>query len=114
MGIGIWVTNLRRTDMAANPDYADIAWNLTYTGLEPTITETVDILHEGTTNWIPRFSRTVDRSTLGDSTTLDLSGIATGTWHIRVTASAADAGEDSQSFDIYIEKAEKTPKIKII
>ncbi|MDD1671280.1 MAG: hypothetical protein LUQ67_08245, partial [Methanomicrobiales archaeon] len=114
IGIGIWVTNVTRTDTGSNPDYVDIAWNLTYTGLEPTVEEYVDILQDGATDWLPRLTRTVDASTVYDTMTLDISGLASGIWYVRVTAEAADAGQDAGVTTIVIQKAEKTPKIKIL
>jgi hypothetical protein len=114
VGIGIWVTNVRRTDLGANPDYADIEWNLTYTGLEPTIEEYVDIRQDGSTDWLPRLATTVDKSAVSDTMTLDTSGLASGIWYVRVIAMAADAGEDARVTQILIQKAERTPKIKII
>jgi hypothetical protein len=114
MGIGIWVTDVRRSDSGADPDFVDIAWNMTYTGLESTITEKVEILQDGTTGWSTRLYRTVASNTTMDSTTLDISSLPSGIWYVRVTASAADAGEDAGVTQFVIQKAERTPKIKII
>ncbi|HVN65299.1 MAG TPA: Ig-like domain-containing protein [Methanomicrobiales archaeon] len=113
-GIGIWVTHVRRTDPGVNPDYADIEWNLTYTGLEPTIEEYVDIRQDGSTDWLPRLATTVDSSAVSDTMTLDTSGLASGIWYVRVTAMALDAGMDAGVTQIQIQKAEGTPKIKIL
>jgi protocatechuate 3,4-dioxygenase beta subunit len=114
MGIGIWVENVHRADSGADPDFVDIAWNMTYTGLESTITEKVEILQDGTTGWSTRLYRTVASNTTTDSTTLDISSLPSGIWYVRVTASAADAGEDAGVTQFVIQKAERTPKIKII
>jgi hypothetical protein len=114
IGIAIRVTNVTRTDTGANPDYADIAWNLSYTGLEPAVEEYVDILQDGATDWLPRLTRMVDASTVEDTMALDISGLASGIWYVRVTATAADAGQDAGVTAIVIQKAEKTPKIKIL
>jgi hypothetical protein len=91
----------------------DIAWNLAYTGLEDTIQEKVDLLQVGTTDWSHRLTRDVASSTLSDSATLDISGLPSGTWYVRITASATDAGEDFGMTQFVITKAEKTPKIRI-
>jgi protocatechuate 3,4-dioxygenase beta subunit len=114
MGIGIWVTNVRRADSGADPDFVDIAWNITYTGLEPVIQERVEILQEGTTGWSTRLFKSVDSNTTADATTLAISTLPSGLWHVRVTASAADAGENAGVTQFVIQKAERTPKIKII
>jgi hypothetical protein len=113
-GIGIWVMDVHRTDTGTNPDYVDIAWNITYTGLEPTIREDVDLLQEGTTDWSHRLSKVVAWSTTSDSTTLDISSLPSGVWNVRITAHADDAGDDAGVTQFVIQKAEKTPKIKII
>ena len=52
-GIGIWVKDLHRTDAGTSPDYVDLAWNLTYTGIEPTFREDVYLQQEGTTGSEP-------------------------------------------------------------
>jgi hypothetical protein len=114
MGIGIWVENVHRADSGAEPDFVDIAWDMSYTGLEPTIQEKVEILQDGTTGWSTRLLRTVDATTVTDQTTLDISTLPSGIWHVRVTASAADAGEDAGLTQFVIQKAERTPKIKIL
>jgi hypothetical protein len=114
MGIGIWVTNVRRADSGADPDFVDIAWNITYTGLEPVIQERVEILQDGTTGWSTRLFKSVASNTTADATTLSISTLPSGLWHVRVTASAADAGENAGVTQFVIQKAERTPKIKII
>jgi hypothetical protein len=111
--ISIWVKDVRRTDTGTNPDYVDIAWNLTYTGLEPSIREDVDLLQEGTTDWSHRLTKVVDWSTTSDATTLDISSLPSGTWDVRITAHADDAGDDAGVTQFVIAKAEGTPKIKI-
>jgi hypothetical protein len=111
-GIGIWVEDVRRTDTGTNPDYVDIAWNLTYTGLEQ-IREDVELMQEGTPGWSHRLTKMVDKSTTSDATTLDISGLPSGIWYVRITAQADDAGNDAGVAQFIIEKAEGTPKIKI-
>ena len=114
-GIGIWVKDVHRTDAGTNPDYIDIAWNLTYTGLEPFIGEKIELLQEGTTDWSTRLTKPqVDRSTMNDTATLDISSLPSGTWNVRITAYADDAGSDAGVTQFVIYKAERTPKIKII
>ncbi len=112
-GVGIWVQNVRRTDPGTDPDYADIAWNLTYTGLAPSITEEVDLQLAGSTTWIPYLTKVVNSNTISDSATLDTSGLSSGLWYVRVTASASDTGADSGTTQLVIERGEGTPKIKI-
>jgi protocatechuate 3,4-dioxygenase beta subunit len=114
MGIGIWVTDVHRADSGADPDFVDIAWNMTYTGLEPTINEKVEILQDGTTGWSTRLYRAVAANTTMDTTTLDIATLPSGIWYVRVTGSAADAGEDAGVTQFVIQKAERTPKIKIL
>ncbi|HXW98170.1 MAG TPA: Ig-like domain-containing protein [Methanomicrobiales archaeon] len=113
VGIGIWVTDLHRTDAGTSPDYVDVAWNTTYTGIEPTFQEDVDLLQEGTTDWIHRSSKVVPYDTTKDATTLDISSLPSGTWDVRVTATALDTGSDAEVISFLVQKAEKTPKIKI-
>ncbi|HUK38393.1 MAG TPA: Ig-like domain-containing protein [Methanomicrobiales archaeon] len=113
VGIGIWVTDLHRTDAGTSPDYVDIAWNTTYTGIEPTFQEDVDLLQEGTTDWIHRSSKVVPYDTTRDATTLDISSLPSGTWDVRVTATALDTGSDAKVISFIVQKAEKTPKIRI-
>ncbi|MDD1662883.1 MAG: Ig-like domain-containing protein, partial [Methanomicrobiales archaeon] len=112
-GIGIWVEDVRRTDTGANPDYVDIAWNIKYTGLEPSIREDVELLQEGMIDWTHRFTKVVDQSTTSDATTLDISSLPSGIWYVRITAHADDAGNDAGVTQFVIQKAEGTPKIKI-
>jgi hypothetical protein len=112
---GIWVTDVRRTDTGSSPDSVDVAWNLTYTGLESSIREDIDILQDGTTDWSHRLTKYVDRSTTQDAVTLDISGLPSGTWYVRITVQADDAGEDAGATQFAIQKgAEGTPKIKIL
>jgi protocatechuate 3,4-dioxygenase beta subunit len=112
-GIGIWVTNVTRTDAGTNPDYADIFWNLTYTGLEPSVKEYIDFQQEGTTTWIPGPTRFVDPTTTSDSAVLDISSLPSGIWTVRVTAHADDAGDSAGVTQFTIVKGEKAAKIKI-
>ncbi|HMA04386.1 MAG TPA: Ig-like domain-containing protein [Methanomicrobiales archaeon] len=112
-GIGIRVTDVRRTDTGTNPDYVDVAWNLAYTGLEPFIQEYVDIRQEGTLEWNRRMAKTVDPFTTSDALTLSISSLPAGIWEVRVTAHADDAGDDAMSTQFAIVKAEGTSKIKI-
>jgi protocatechuate 3,4-dioxygenase beta subunit len=116
VGIGIWVTDVRRTDTGTNPDYVDVAWNLTYTGLESTFNETIDLQQEGSTDWIPRLDppKVVANSTTEDAMTLDVSTLPSGLWRVRITAYATDAGYDSGQIEFIIQIAEGTPKIKIV
>jgi len=112
-GIGIRVSDVRRTDTGTNPDYVDIAWNLTYTGDLP-VTEFVDVRQEGTTEWANRLTKTVDgTTTTSDAMTLDISTLPAGTWQVRVTAHADDAGDDAGYTGFTIVKAVGTSKIKI-
>jgi hypothetical protein len=113
LGIGIWVENVTRTDTGTNPDYVDIAWDLNYTGDEETFHEKLEILQEGSVTWSTRLDKDVPWSTRNDATTIDISGLPSGTWFVRVTASALDAGEDFGMTQFIIQRAEKTPKIKI-
>ena len=113
-GIGIWVKDMRRTDAGTNPDYVDIAWNLTYTGLEPVIGEKIELLQEGYSTWSTRLTKEVAWSTTNDMATLDISSLPSGVWNVRVTAHADDAGDDAGVTQFIIQKAERTPKIKII
>lgn len=112
-GIGIWIDDVRRTDTGENPDYVIIAWNITYTGAEPTIREDIEIQQEGTTEWSHRLTKVVDSTTTGDEAPLDISGIPSGTWIVRVTIHAEDAGDDAGVTQFVLQRAEKTPKIKI-
>jgi hypothetical protein len=113
MGIGIWVKDVRRTDTGPASDFVDIAWNLTYTGDEATIREDVEILMEGTSDWSHRLTRFVDRATDKDAMIMEVSSLPSGTWLVRVRASALDAGEDVGITQFVIQRAEGTPKIKI-
>ncbi|HVP24726.1 MAG TPA: Ig-like domain-containing protein [Methanomicrobiales archaeon] len=112
-GIGIWVKDVQRTDTGTVTDSVDIGWNLTYTGEEPLVREDVDVLLDGTTEWSHRLTKYVPWSTTKDAVTMDVSALPSGTWFVRVRASAPDAGEDAGITQFAIQKAEGTPKIKI-
>lgn len=111
---GIWVEDTNSTYTGSSPDSVDVAWNLTYTGMEPLIREDIDILQDGTTDWSHRLTKYVDKSTTKDAATLDISGLSPGTWYVRITAQADDAGEDTGTTQFVIQGgAAGTPKIKI-
>jgi hypothetical protein len=74
----------------------------------------VEILQDGTTGWSTRLYRAVAANTTMDTTTLDIATLPSGIWYVRVTGSAADAGEDAGVTQFVIQKAERTPKIKIL
>jgi len=112
-GIGIWVKDVQRTDTGITSDFVDIAWNLTYTGEELMIREDIEILQEGTSEWSHRLTKYVSGGTTRDTMTMDVSALSSGTWLVRVTAYAADAGEDTATGQFVIQRAEGTPKIKI-
>jgi hypothetical protein len=112
-GIGIWVKDVHRTDTGTTSDFVDIAWNLTYTGEESVIREDVEVLQEGTSDWSHRLTKYVSGSTSKDAMTMDVSGLPSGTWLVRVRAFAVDAGEDTGIAQFVIQRAEGTPKIKI-
>ena len=113
-GIGIWVKDLHRTDTGTSPDYVDLAWNLTYTGIELTIREDIYLQQEGTTGWNHRLTKVVPWDTTKDATTLDISSLPSGIWDVRIIAHADDAGDsDPKDYVFVVQKAERTPKIKI-
>ncbi|MDD1666927.1 MAG: Ig-like domain-containing protein [Methanomicrobiales archaeon] len=113
MGIGIWVEDVRRTDTGPATEFVDIAWNLTYVGDESVVREDIDILLEGTSDWSHRLTKYVAPTTENDAMTMDVSSLPSGTWLVRVKATALDAGEDAGITQFIIQRAEGTPKIKI-
>jgi hypothetical protein len=114
MGMGIHVTDVRRTDDGTNPDYVTIAWNVSYTGFEAQFLEKVEILRRGELPpWDTRYSEWVDWSTTDGEVTLDISSLSSGTYDVWVSAYATDTGEDRGPTYFDVVKAERTPKIKI-
>jgi len=55
----------------------------------------------------------VDSTTIQDEEPLDISGLPSGNWIVRVTVHADDAGDDAGVTQFVLQRAEKTPKIKI-
>ena len=110
---GIYVDDVRRTDSGSSPDTVDVAWNLTYTGLDPLIREDIDILQDGTTDWSHVSRSTSPAAQPGIRRPWTSPAFPRGPGTVRITAQADDAGEDTGTTQFVIQGAVGTPKIKI-
>jgi len=115
-GRELHITNLEVTTPDPIFQFADIEWDLSYTG-DLTITEKIERSMDNGLTWVPMSQRTVDwdpaQSTIHEVATLDLRGYVPGLYQIRVSVHADDAPDDHAETPLTISALTKTPKIKI-
>ncbi len=112
IGRELHITNLGVTTPDPIYEYAEIAWDLSYTG-SLTIDEKIERSVNGGLNWAPISDKSVDGSTIQDTFMLDLRGYQPGQIQIRVSVHADDAPDDHAEVLLTISDLVRTPKIRI-
>ncbi|MDD1654627.1 MAG: VWA domain-containing protein [Methanomicrobiales archaeon] len=116
LGKELHITNLAVTTPQPVYQFADIGWDLSYTGSQP-ITETIERSMDNGMTWVLVTSRTVNwdpaQTTIHEVAQLDLRSYLDGEYLIRVSVHADDAPDDRDSTGLIISALARTAKIRI-